>query len=200
MSTGKGLTNPAQALLTRAAASPRQTGESERLRARYRASGAQVILCDVSQSMAEPAGPAGAKPRIDHLREALAQVAQPQHVLLAFASSVTPMRGVADLPAPSGGTALELALAAAAQHDPAATLVISDGQPTVPARALEIAERLPGRIDVLFCGDERDAEAIAFMRALARAGSGRVVVHRWATQDRISIAGTMRLLLAAPGR
>ena len=195
--TGKSLANPMQALLAQASASPRDTGESARWQARYNPRGAHVILCDTSGSMA---GSAGAHTRIHHVREALAQVARPDHRLLAFSSHVTPMRTASDLPVPSGGTALELGLAAVAEHNPSATLVISDGEPNHAEAALEVAGRLPGRIDVIFCGDESNAAAIAFMHRLARLGGGRCHVHRWAAQAHTPIAATMRLMLAGPGR
>lgn len=196
--TGRAIANPLQALLAQAATTPRDTGESARAKQRSRPHGAQVILCDVSSSMADPAG--GGKARIDHLRDALHQVAEPGHILIAFSSSVTMMQTVEELPEPSGGTSLELGLAAAARHSPRATLVISDGEPTVPEAALRAAARLPGRIDVIFCGDDHRHDAVEFMRELARVGAGAVVVHRWGEQLERPIAGTMRLLLAGPGR
>lgn len=189
------LVNPLQALLTRAAAAPSDTGESASYKARFRATGAKVILCDTSSSMAASAG---AQSRIAHLREALRQVADPTHTLIAFASHVTPMRTHTDLPLPSGGTSMELGLSAAAAHNPAVTLVISDGEPTNPVAALEIAKQMPGRIDVIYCGDEENTSALQFMRDLARIGAGRVVVHRWSAQQATPIARTMRLLLAGP--
>jgi hypothetical protein len=194
--TGTSLTNPLQALLTRAAATPADTGESARYKARYQQTGAHVILCDVSSSMREAAG---AHTRIWHLRAALDQVATPDHTLIAFASHVTPMRGPADLPQPSGGTMLDLGLAAAARHDPRATLVISDGEPNDAAAALEVARGMPGRIDVIYCGDENNHAAMQFMRDLARAGAGRVVVHHWDMLRPVSLGHTVRLLLEGPG-
>lgn len=193
--TGKAIANPLQALLARAAETLRDTGESARHHARHRAAGAHVVLCDTSSSMADSAG---ARTRIQHVRDALNQVVQPDHVLLAFNSSVTCMQSVADLPTPSGGTALELGLSEAAARSPAATLVISDGEPNNPAAALDVARRMTGRIDVIYCGDERNSEAVAFMRELAHIGAGRVHVHRWADQGRTPIAATMRLMLAGP--
>lgn len=189
---------PFAAILKAAAALPVETGESARYRERHGASGAgtQVILCDVSGSMAFSAG---ARRRIDHLREALEQVTEPGHILIAFSSSARRIANPADLPAPSGGTALEIGLSEAARYDPGATLVISDGEPTNPDAALAAAETLPGVIDVIYCGSESNREAMEFMRRLARLGCGRVVVHGWEPRPtQAPLALTMRRLLRGP--
>ena len=56
-------------------------------------------------------------------------------------------------------------------------MVISDGQPDDPARALAIARKFRGAIDVLYVGPDSDAAAIAFMRQLAAAAGGEVIVN-----------------------
>ena len=152
-----------------------------------------VILCDVSSSMGNMAG---TRSRIDHLRDALRQVATPAHTLMAFASEVTRMASPQDLPPPAGGTALHLALAEAAKLNPAATLVITDGEPNNSRLAVAAAGRLGGRIDVIYCGDTSNLAAIGFCRLLVRMGRGRCTVHDW--RHPISIASTMRMLLAGP--
>jgi hypothetical protein len=146
-----------------------------------------VVILDVSSSMASSAG---TKTRIAHLREALHQVATPAHTLLAFASEVTPMASPADLPPPCGGTALHLGLDAAAKLNPAAVLVITDGEPNESRLAVAAAGRLRGRIDVIYCGDTNSLEAIGFCRLLARMGRGRCTVHDW--RHAISIAAPMQ--------
>lgn len=191
--------NPLQSLIVSAAKStPRETGESARFRDRHTAAGtARVIVCDTSGSMIESAG---SRRRIDHLREALEQVRQPEHILVAFSSAAQTISGPAALPSPSGGTALELGLAEAARHNPAGTLVISDGEPTNPEAALHMAEALPGTIDVIYCGDESNREAVEFMRRLARLGCGHYAAHSWAPRpDQPALAATMRLLLGGRG-
>jgi hypothetical protein len=185
-------------ILKAAAALPVTTGESARFRTRHAAPGtAHVILCDVSGSMDERAG---ARRRIDHLREALDQVVQPNHILVTFSSAAQRIGSPADLPSPSGGTALESALAEAARHDPRATLVISDGEPTNPEAALRMAEALPGTIDVIYCGDEGNRDAVEFMRRLARLGCGQYAAHSWQSRPGAPLlAATMRrLLLTGP--
>lgn len=191
----KQLANPLQSLVAKAASKlPATTGESARFSRRYQSSGnAEIILCDVSSSMDESAG---TRSKIAHLRDALKQTAQPHHTILAFASSVTMVSHPDELPAPSGGTALELGLRTAAQRRPHSTLVISDGQPNQPDVALREAEDLPGIINVIYCGPESDTAAIEFMRKLARVGCGRVVVHAWqAVPGNPSLADNVRLLL-----
>lgn len=191
------LVSPLAAVLKAAAKLPTTTGESARFRARHNGAGiARVILLDVSDSMAERAG---ARRRIDHLREALAQVAAPEHILIAFSSAAARIATPADLPAPSGGTALELAISEASRHNPRASLVISDGEPTNPDAALAAAELLPGTIDVIYCGDESNREAVDFMRRLARLGCGQYAGHSWAHHGAPQLAATMRrLLLTGP--
>ena len=189
---------PLQRLIARAAETPRDTGDSARYRARHASAGsAQVILCDVSSSMADRVA-GGTKHRL--LCQALDQVYRPEHVLIGFNSAVRRAAGPAELPAPSGGTALELGLAAAAQCNPAATLVISDGEPNNPNAALAMAEHLPGTIDVIYCGDESNRSAVDFMRRLARLGCGRYAAHSWAAPQagQPSLVRRVQLMLAGP--
>jgi hypothetical protein len=131
---------------------------------------ATVILADVSSSMVgEP---------IRQLREKLGKVwaSMRNARLLAFASDVIEIEAPAQLPEPAGGTALDLALECAARLRPFEILVISDGQPQLPEKALEIARTLPAAIQTLFIGDEtRDPEAALFMRRLAAENGGRAI-------------------------
>jgi hypothetical protein len=200
------LTNPLQALIQQAAKqTPATTGETERYRQRYASAGERIILvCDTSGSMAESAG---AKRKIDHLHEALDAVIEgmshpgPVPVLIAFDSVAREIGSPSALPAPSGGTALHLALRAAAGHRPRQTLVISDGRPDSETEALVAAAALPGRIDVVYCGPDTDTQAIAFMRRLAGVGCGRVIVHdirRHAAAGAPLLASSVRKLLALP--
>lgn len=193
------LANPLQSLIAGAAKSlPATTGESARYKARLDGAGdSVVILADVSSSMAEGAG---SRRKIDLLREALDSVHAdlPAAVLIAFASTPAELPGPSALPSPAGGTALHLALDAAAQHRPRKTLVVSDGRPDDEARALESADRLPGVIDVIYCGPDGDAEALAFMSRLARVGGGRVVVRDVAREARPRLDGAVRRALGLP--
>ena len=153
-----------------------------------------VILCDSSSSMDLPA--ALGRSRIMSLREALQQVATPQHKLLAFASDVVTLSSPHDLPEPSGGTDLARGLAAAAEHNPAAVIVITDGEPNSPKAAIAAAGRVSGKIDVIFCGDPADLAAIRFCGMLARIGGGRMLRHDWSLTP--SLAAPIRLLLGGP--
>lgn len=168
--------NPAQFILSRAASQlPKTTGETERYNARLAVAKGDdfVVLADVSASMAEMAG---TRPKIDVLREALASA--PPARIVAFSSAVCEVASPLLLPAPSGGTAMHLALDHAARMRPSRTLVISDGEPEDETKALLAAEAVPGVIDVLYCGSETNHAAINFMMRLARAGCGR-----YATRD-----------------
>lgn len=180
-----------------AAATPRQTGEVARFETKLNTAGtATVVLADVSGSMAEPAG-RGLK--IDVLREALDQAVPPDAVIIAFASLPRVIDSPNHLPYPGGGTALHLALDEAARQRPRNTLVITDGRPDLPEAALQRAEALPGTLDVIYCGPDDDAEAIGFVRRLAKAGAGRAHVHdiRQAAA-RQALAPAIRAALEAP--
>jgi hypothetical protein len=194
------LANPLQSLIAGAARSlPATTGETDRLKARFAGAGAAVvILCDVSSSMDERAG---SRRKIDLLREALDSVWSelPDARLVAFASTPTDLAGPSDLPAPAGGTALHLGLDAAARHRPGRTVVISDGQPDSETAALDAAGRLPGQIDVIYCGPDSDTGAIDFMTRLARLGGGRVVVRDVVRMGRPALGPAVRSVLGLPG-
>jgi hypothetical protein len=162
--------NPLQALIQQASKLPPTTGVSAQYRARLTSGGStQVVLADVSSSMDESAG---VRRKIDVLRDAL-DASLGSATLIAFASLPTVITSPQDLPLPEGGTALHLALDAAAAYRPARTLVISDGVPEDERAALAAADRLTGAIDVIYCGPDSARDAIAFLRQLARVGCGR---------------------------
>jgi hypothetical protein len=193
------LTSPLAAIIAQAAKLPATTGETARHQAEddrraTRLVGAgtdALILADVSSSMDERAG---SRRRIDILRDAVDTVLPqtPNGRLIAFHSIPSE---VTLLPEPQGGTALHLALQYAASLRPRRTLVISDGEPDDEAAALAQAEKLTGTIDVIYVGDDSNHKAIAFMRKLARAGCGRVIVK---DLRRGSPALEMRQMLALP--
>ena len=180
------------------AALPAETGAVARAAARPDL----AILADVSASMGERAG-TGRK--VDALASSLASVLAdaPAATTIAFATLAVPVPAGAPLPAPSGGTALHLALEAGADHR--RLLVISDGQPDSADQALRVAERVAQagvRIDTLFIGSDGDREAIAFMRRLAQIGRGETLTCDIVRQrgDRRELTGAIRrLALAAPG-
>lgn len=192
----KSLTNPLQALIARAAQSPKETGTVARFQQRLNdASDAIVILVDVSSSMGQAAG---VRQKIDLLRDALAHVLPqiPASRLIAFSSfprEVTPFT----LPAPSGGTDLTAALRYILPYAPQKTVVISDGQPDNQATALDAARQLTGVIDVIYCGPDSDGEAIAFMQRLAAIGEGTITVTD-IVRPGANLALSLRRTLALP--
>lgn len=165
--------NPFAGLLKAAAALPLKTGAVERYQRRIDSAGSGVVIvADVSSSMAEPAGAAR---KIDILRDALA--AAPPARLVAFSDAPREIQDAEQLPRPEGCTALDLALNYVTGLRPGRTLVISDGEPDNEERALAAAEKVPGPIDVIYCGREDNARARAFMARLARVGLGRYEAH-----------------------
>jgi hypothetical protein len=197
----KELYNPFQSFLAQAAKTlPAKTGETANYRSRYDSASAGsgvVILADVSGSMEDRAG---AITKIEVLREALVNVQPdlPDARLVAFGSTAGEIPGASSLPAPAGGTALHLAIDLAAIMHPARTLVISDGQPDSEDLALAAAARLPGLIDVIYCGPDSDKDAIAFMYRLARLGGGRVVVRDVSRDARPRLGPAVRNVLGLP--
>lgn len=192
--TGKQLVNPLAAAIAKAKQSlPADTGATARA-AYLRSPDRHVILADVSQSMAEPAGQ---RRKVDILAEALRGVPSGSEIV-AFNGSVMPLKSPA-LPEPSGSTALHLALEHCLAIGATRLLVISDGHPDQPDQALKIADKLDARIDVIYCGPESDAAGMAYMRRLAR-GGGRATHQSLSNQPQAvqHIRTLMRLALTAP--
>jgi hypothetical protein len=193
------LSNPLQALIKGAAKGlPATTGETERFKARLSGAGqGVVILADTSSSMAESAG---ARTKAEILREALDQVWPDLQGgrLVAFDSTSRELMSPTTLPSPSGGTALHLALDAAAAHRPAKTLVITDGRPDSESEALAAADRLCGVIDVIYCGPDVDQVAIDFLRRLARLGAGRAVIRDVVKVYWPALSADIRTVLGLP--
>lgn len=192
------LTNPLQAILQQASARPATSADLERARHRTDTAGAGsevVLLCDTSSSMAEAAGD---RTKYDHLQEAADSLRQalPSAVIIAFSTTAAPAPGA--LPRPSGSTALDLGLQEAARYRPARTIVISDGEPNSEDAALAAAAVLPGRIDVIYCGRDNNARALAFMRRLAAAGAGTVVVRDLVRLGTSSLPQDVRRLALPP--
>lgn len=168
-------THPLQGLLAKAQATlPATTGRVAAQQARIdRRQGATVILADISASMACSAG--GDQRKIDVLRDAVAGARRQRDARL-FAFS-TAAREVDSIPEPENNTNLAGALEHVLPLDPGTVLVISDGQPDNADRALAVARRFRGAIDVLYVGPDSDSAAIAFMRRLAAEAGGDVQMH-----------------------
>jgi hypothetical protein len=133
--------------------------------------GGTALLLDLSASMAWPAGRSG-KTRREVLEQAVAGLVPryPDMLVLAFNDDVglvtDPQHG---LPAASGGTDLAKALNYIKQYDPRNVIVVTDGEPNEPASAaLTAALRLNCRISAIYCGDESNRQAVAFLSDLAR--------------------------------
>jgi Mg-chelatase subunit ChlD len=140
------------------------------------ASGGIVILCDTSGSMSQHVKE-GVK--INLLRQALQNIwlETPGASIIAFADDARTIEGPNGLPSPTGGTNLTEALERAACDQPAQCVVITDGRPDSKVDALIAADLIPGTIDTLFIGDERDQDAIDFLRELSQRGGGRSWVN-----------------------
>lgn len=197
---GNEIATPLQSIIAQAAQTPAETGATERFRLRHAAAGeARLLLADVSASMAETVH---GQRKCDLVEAALHQVLKPGVQIIAFASTAEFVAGggvtFAGLPHPMGGTALHKALDLASLERPCHTLVISDGCPDSREKAITAAERMSGTIDVLYIGPEDNVEAMAFMRALARTGGGRMERHDLGKTTALA-APIRRLLLGVKG-
>lgn len=148
------------------------------IRSKLPPSSDSVLLCDTSASMGD-SDTRGGRRRIDHLAEILADVLRRVRVrsLMTFDDWVReiPLGQSMDLPAPSGSTALHLALDAVGDMvpRPAELVLITDGEPNSEDWALEIAERRLKRVVITayYVGPEGDYAAMAFLSRLARCGA-----------------------------
>ena len=129
----------------------------------------RVGLLDISSSMAEFVGLTG-RTRHDMLQQAVSNAALHMQgaIWLAYNDTVQLIERPQDgLPSPEGGTDLTGAFWYAARYGPDLALVISDGRPKDARSALTAALLLGCKISTIYCGDESDRKAIAFMRDLA---------------------------------
>ncbi|CAM5418714.1 hypothetical protein ATER59S_02359 [Aquamicrobium terrae] len=199
----KALTNPLAGIVAAAAKNlPAKSGAVAEHRQRIATGADVVILADTSGSMAEAAG---RRRKIDILSEAMAAVRAdlPSAATIAFDSLPRHLGPQEALPAPGGGTALHTAITEAARLRPRKTIVITDGQPDSEPQAIAAAGKLSGTIDVIFCGNDSDTRAIDFLRRLAAAAGGTIIVHdlkRHGDAGAKAIASAAaRLALPAPG-
>ena len=165
------IANPLQSLINQAA-KEESIGTVTKLRQRAQTGNETVvILADISTSMDESAGN---RKKIEILRDALASVwpAALNARLIGFSSLPVHLSDPACLPSPFGSTALHLAIDSAKCLLPSRTVIISDGRPDNEMTAFAAADKLSGRIDVIYCGPEGDTQAILFMQLLARQTGG----------------------------
>lgn len=158
--------------------------------------GVKVLVCDYSGSMASMVQ---GKTKYEHLTLAVADCVRqwPGIKIVAFSCTAHLVSGPADIPQPSGGTDLCAGLSVASGLNPERTVVITDGYPNDRIRALAMARQMSGIIEVVYCGNDTDAEAIKFMNELAAAGCGSQVT--W-DAGRLELGEAVgRLMLEAPG-
>ncbi len=168
------LINPLESILSQAAQLP-HSGALKAINKRLNAnSNLSLILLDTSLSMAQHLK--SGERKIDILRNATSRPIQENERAIAFSSDAQIITGFANIPEPNGGTNMECAIALAATYRPKATLIISDGVPDCETKALSAAQKLTGVINCLFIGNQKDTQAIAFMRKLARLGCGKATV------------------------
>ncbi len=130
-----------------------------------------VVLADVSGSMADTdGGSRERKSRFALLVQALSGLPKTVRILL-FSDGVSEVRAE-NVRLIGGGTALHLAIIAAAAHSPIRTVIISDGEPDSEPLARAAIERLSGIVDVVYCGSPSNTHARNFLESLARAGAG----------------------------
>lgn len=200
----KALTNPLAGIVAAAAKNlPAKSGVVADHKQRIATGADVVILADTSGSMFENAG---RRRKIDILSEALATIRAdlPSAATIAFDSLPRRLAPHEALPAPNGGTALHLAIDEAAKLRPRKTVVITDGQPDNDRQAIASAGKLSGTIDVIYCGDDSDTRAIDFLRRLAAAAGGTIVVHDLKRHGDTSVkaiaSAATRLALPAPDK
>jgi hypothetical protein len=142
----------------------------------------------------------GTRRKADVLREALDSLWPdlPGARLIAFGSTAREVDSPGGLPAPSGGTALHLALDAAAASRPRKTVVVTDGRPDSEQAALDAAARASGLIDVVYCGPDSDAAALDFLRRLTRVGGGVIIARDIAKDSKLRLAPAIRDALGLP--
>jgi len=159
--------------------------------------GVKVLVCDDSGSMSDFVA---SKTKWEHMKLAVDDCLNtyPGIRILWFASRTGEVKSASEIPPPHGGTDLCAGLEHAAKFKPERTIVVSDGYPDDRRRALDAAARMTGRIDIVYCGNDGDSEAIDFMQELARSTGGTSVT--W--QDGVaSLEGAVRkmLMIEAPG-
>lgn len=153
-----------------------------------------VILADVSPSMAETdGGVRERKTRFVLLTEALRGLPK-EVVLITFSGATWEVKSAADvrLDLVIGGTALHLAIEAAARHRPVRTIIISDGEPDSEPLARQALDKLTGIVDVIYCGNPANSTARNFLESLARAGAGGF----YQTGDQVDVAKQLPAVVA----
>jgi predicted metal-dependent peptidase len=154
---------------------------------------AEMWLLDISGSMHGE--------RIEILREQLKRLLEkaPHAHLIPFNTTVLPRAMVQDIDAirPDGGTELHAALEYAASKMVGQTVVFTDGEPSNRDACFEAAEKIPGVVHVIFCGDKDDKEAIRFCEKLSRNNGGEAILKDVAKGETL-LCAEVRSLLSLP--
>jgi hypothetical protein len=171
-----GLINPLAAIIQQASRLP-DSGMAANYHQRIGTGNPDIwcLLLDTSGSM--DAECKGKERRIDVLRKAVEGLDWRNYKLFTFDSVVAEITSPDGLWRCGGSTALDLALDRIVALKPARTVVISDGEPNSEPEAISSAKRLTGTISTIHIGDDRDRDAIAFMRKLAELGCGSTYIQ-----------------------
>ncbi len=151
-----------------------------------------VWLLDVSGSMVGP--------RIAELKRmtTVYQKDVPYARLILFATTIEEVVSLDNIPEPHGGTNLHLALDRAAELMAGKTMVFTDGEPADAEACFVAAARIPGVVEVFFCGDKGDREAIKFCEKLSRDNGGGGVVVKDVEKGQSLICDEVRECLGLP--
>lgn len=154
---------------------------------------AEVWLLDVSGSMHGK--------KIEDLRKYVRDlIKKSPHVrLVPFNTFVLPVMSIDDLDSvkPDGGTELHLALDFAAEKMCGQVVVFTDGEPSDQAACFEAADRVPGVIHVIYCGDPDCKDAVRFCEKLSRNNGGGFVAKDIARGESL-LCSEVRSLLSLP--
>lgn len=155
-----------------------------------------VIICDCSGSMNTPDS-RGGKTRYDVACEELQalQGSLPGKIALISFNNLVMFNPAGEPMIPSGGTDLAAALQYCKRVDVEGIrfVLLSDGEPDQPDKALGIARTYKNRIDVVYVGPEDRPAGRDYLQRLAAVSGGQIV-----TADRAkSLAAATQKLLAA---
>lgn len=152
-----------------------------------------IVLADVSPSMAEKDNGREGRTRFDLLKQALTSI--PEGVrIITFSGGTRELRSAAEVRMGDdmGGTALHLAIEAAARYSPVRTVIVCDGEPDSEDQARRAVEKLTGIIDVVYCGSPSNVQARGFLESLARAGAGGF----YQTGDQVDVGKQLPAVIA----
>lgn len=184
---------PTSASLARLARAVDKTDRKSALDFLHFAADQPVLVCDCSGSMGthdfndEEAGS-----RYDRLDRELAAILHefPEAQIVAFSDEPTFAR--TPLPRIGGGTKVAPAIRLAASTRPNQMIVLSDGEPADPDRAIDAARCFGGRIDTIYIGP-KGGIGQEFLQRLASAASGKFLAC--GSFARGEIADKVRLML-----